>query len=360
MRKLRVDLLRFKWLKQRPWLLVPVLGLIPLSGAIWASQEPPAAAPPTVESPSAIAASTPPSASPSPAQASPKAAPSPAAKAKAGQAPKPTATAPAKAASPAQSPKSSQRAAAILAPVSIDAVIEMRVAIAKGVSIATLGTSNGGVIYDEKGKELRQLPQGAWSLQPSGSQLALDGQALPSVLWVDANPGGLLQVGDRFYRGRLLFVLHEGQVWGINFINLKDYLNSVVGSEVSPSWPAAALKAQAVAARSYALTYYLKPAGQLYHLGDDEYYQVYSGVKTEADTVRQAVNQTVGQFVSHRGGVVESLYAASDDIVMEAFGGRGMSQLGALDLAKQGYTYQQILATYYPGTGIGRVELDHE
>jgi stage II sporulation protein D len=57
---------------------------------------------------------------------------------------------------------------------------------------------------------------------------------------------------------------------------------------------------------------------------------------------------------------VESLYAASDDIVTEAFQGHGMSQLGALSLAEQGSTYEQILANYYPKTKVGRIEIDPE
>jgi peptidoglycan hydrolase-like amidase len=121
----------------------------------------------------------------------------------------------------------------------------------------------------------------------------------------------------------------------------------------------AALKAQAIAARSYALTYYFKPAHSLYNIGDDESYQVYAGADKEADTTYQAVDQTAGEFISYRGGIVESLYAASDDIVIEAHGGRGMSQLGALKLAEEGYDYRQILGTYYPGTGLARIEVDH-
>jgi hypothetical protein len=44
--------------------------------------------------------------------------------------------------------------------------------------------------------------------------------------------------------------------------------------------------------------------------------------------MRQAVNATLGSLSATKGGVVESLYAASDAIVAEAFQGRGMSQLG--------------------------------
>jgi len=158
----------------------------------------------------------------------------------------------------------------------------------------------------------------------------------------------------------LLLVADGGNLWAVNYINLRQYLHSVVGSEVSPSWPPESLKAQAVAARSYALTYYFRPVTPLYHLGATEYYQVYGGIEREAPATRKAVDGTAGEFVSYRGGIVESLYAASDDIVAEAFQGHGMSQLGALDLAEKGYTYQQILSHYYPKTGVARVQEDVE
>ena len=109
-----------------------------------------------------------------------------------------------------------------------------------------------------------------------------------------------------------------GKLWAVNLVNLRNYLHSVVASEVSSSWPQEALKAQAVAARSYALTYYFKPMSSLFQLGATEYYQVYSGIGREAASTNQAVDATAGEFVSYRGGIVESLYAASDDIVAEA------------------------------------------
>ncbi len=182
---------------------------------------------------------------------------------------------------------------------------------------------------------------------------------LPSIVAIDPGGGGF-SVGNRVYRGRLMLVVSKGRLWGVNYVDMGSYLYSVVASEVSPSWPPESLKAQAIAARSYALSHYFRPASSFYHLGATEQYQVYSGIEREAAQTKQAVDATSGQFVSYRGGVVESLYAASDAIVAEAFQGKGMSQLGALALAERGATYTQILSHYYPGTGVTRIVLDHE
>jgi stage II sporulation protein D len=362
------------WLQQRPWLMLPLLGLIPLSALAFRSEQP--APPPTATAPAAIAptpllspftpsAIVPTASSPAPTVKS-------AAKPTPKTSPKATSAQPSPAAKPnqtgplpeltAEQKAMNQKAKAQFAPhaLSVDAVIEMHVAIGKGSSL-DIATSNGGSVLDQNGHPLNQLAsRQAYSFQVSGQNISVGGEQLPGAVVIDPAPGGIFYLNSRPYRGRLMVVSNGSALLAVNYVNLKNYLYSVVASEVSPSWPAAALKAQAIAARSYALTYYFRPVHSLYHLGSDEYYQVYSGIEKEAPASNQAVDQTAGEFVSYRGGIVESLYAASDDIVMDAFQGKGMSQLGALSLSKQGYSYEQILSHYYPKTGVGRIELDQE
>ena len=244
---------------------------------------------------------------------------------------------------------------------SVDALIEMHIAIAEGQPSVAIGAPTGAILLDRNGKQLHELPPGTvYTAQPDGQSIRFGEWHLPEAIWVEIPPGSVFQLGNRTYRGRLLLVANGGKLWGVNYINLRQYLYSVVASEVSPSWKMEALKAQAVAARSYALTYYFKPVSPLFHMGATEYYQVYSGTQREASTTSAAVDATAGEFVSYRGGIVESLYAASDDIVAEAFHGKGMSQLGALALAEQGYAYQKILSNYYPSTGVARIEEDKD
>lgn len=244
---------------------------------------------------------------------------------------------------------------------SVDSTIEMHIAIATKVPSLTISASAPAQVYDQDGQLLYQMaPNTPYTLQADVSGMSMGSQSLPQVIMVDPSHQGLVTVGSRTYRGRFVFVANGGLLWAVNYVNLRQYLYSVVASEVSPSWKMAALKAQAIAARSYALTYYFKPVSSFYHMGADEYYQVYTGIEKEAERTSQAVDETAGEFVSYKGGIVESLYAASDEIVAEAFQGKGMSQLGALSLAEQGYNYLQILDNYYPGTAVSRIKLDLE
>lgn len=236
-------------------------------------------------------------------------------------------------------------------------VLEMRVAISTGESSLVVGTSTPGVVVDARGKILGKLPaQEGTNVLPDGQNIRLGKWDTPAGVWLKPTQGGLVFVGDRWYKGDLLLVSQGNTLLAVNYVDLESYIASVVGAEVSPSWPMAALKAQAIAARSYALVHYIRPANPLYDLGNTQRWQVYRGVNAEWNTTRQAAKETTGVFLSYKGGVVESMYAASDDIVTNVFGGRGMSQNGALSLAQQGYTYKQILDRYYPGTALAWID----
>ncbi len=344
-----------KWLRQRPWLLLPLLGLIPLAG-LALNQPADHPAPPVKPAPQPRASASVPSVANSPQPKAPT--PKPTTKPIAAS---PTPVNPAMFTKEQAAINQQAKAAFAASTATVDSFIEMQVGIAIGVSSAAIGSSAGADLSDQQGHSLHQLSSGtAYTAQASGSGLDLGAWQLPALVWVEPAAGGVLYLGNKPYRGKFLLAAQKGRVWVVNYVNLRHYLFSVVGSEVSPSWHMNALKAQSVAARSYALTYYFKPVNSLYQMGADEYYQVYSGTAREADRTQQAVDATAGEFVSYRGGIVESLYAASDDIVAEAFQGKGMSQLGALNLAEHGYSYHQILANYYPKTGVARIEQDHE
>lgn len=357
-----------KWLTRNRWLILVLLGLLSLSTVLIVAQHQI-----SISDPAKLSATAPPSPvlpTPSVAMPTPPIAPAPKPTPAAKPTPKPlpqqTTLPKSNLAKPQLTPEEQEmnrraKAAFLTSAGTVDSVIEMHVAIVEGVPALNMATSTAAALFDQQGNPLGELePNAPYTAQTDGATIAIGAAELPAVVQIDPGPNGVFQIGDRTYRGRLVLVVHKGKIWGVNHVNLRKYLHSVVASEVSPSWHGDALKAQAIAARSYALTYYFRPVSSFYHLGDDEYYQVYSGVAREATETNQAVDQTAGEYVSYKGGIVESLYAASDDIVAEAFQGRGMSQLGAYDLAKQGRTYTQILSYYYPGTNVGKIVLDHE
>lgn len=236
--------------------------------------------------------------------------------------------------------------------------LEVRVAIARDEPQTMIGVSHSATVADQNGRFLKKLHSNqGFVVTPNGSNLMLAETTLPSVVFVQPSAGGLVYVGDRWYRGKLLIVSQGSSLLVVNYVNLEEYLYSVVGSEMHPNAPIEALKAQAIAARSYALVHLIRPASPWFNLGNTQRWQVYKGLQSEYNTGHLAVNETAGQILSYKGGVVESLYAATDEIVARAHGGRGMSQTGAYEYAKQGFDYQEILDHYYPGVGLARLVL---
>ena len=119
----------------------------------------------------------------------------------------------------------------------------------------------------------------------------------------------LVGLGRRRYRG-LVRVLPEGdRLQAVNLIGLEHYLASVVGSEMPASWPAAALRAQAVAARTYALAQ-LKPEAP-FDLRSTVASQVYRGTEAETDSTRSAVAATRSLVLSHGGSLIEAVFHSS-------------------------------------------------
>ncbi len=258
--------------------------------------------------------------------------------------------------SPPPSPKALAAAPTNYQPPPLD----IRVAILRDAPGTTLGVSGQAVVSDRHNKQIKTLSgsQG-WNIRPNGGSLSFGGQSLPGVVWVQPTKDSLIYVGDRWYRGKILLVSKGNSLLVVNHVNFEQYLYSVVGSEMHANAPTEALKAQAIAARSYALVHMIRPASAWYDLGNTQRWQVYKGLNSEYNTGHHAVRSTKGQILSHQGGVVESLYAATDEIVARAHKGRGMSQTGAYELARKGYDYQQILDHYYPGVGLARLVLSN-
>ncbi|MBW4552018.1 MAG: SpoIID/LytB domain-containing protein [Aphanocapsa sp. GSE-SYN-MK-11-07L] len=238
------------------------------------------------------------------------------------------------------------------------AVPEVRVAIARGAKSLPIGSSTGGYLVNDNGRSLTSLTADqAVTVQPNSQGMLVGDVQVPASIWIKPKAGGLFYLDGRWYRGRLRLLVEADGLTAVNYVDLEQYVSSVVGAEVSPGWPTAALKAQAIAARSYALAHSFRPASRFFDLGNDQRWQVYQGVEDEWNTTHQATNATRGIVLSKDGSVLVSMYAANADIVKNVFGGQGMSQTGAYELAKQGYSYLQILGNYYPGAGLSQIRV---
>jgi stage II sporulation protein D len=126
------------------------------------------------------------------------------------------------------------------------------------------------------------------------------------------------------YRGRMSVSSDGKLVQVIDTVGLESYLKGVVPAEMPSTWPPEALKAQAVAARSYALANLA--TRRPFDLYGDTRSQVFGGVKVENDATSAAVDATKGQVVLYKGKVANTLFFSTS-------GGRTASALESTGLA---------------------------
>ena len=172
--------------------------------------------------------------------------------------------------------------------------------------------------------------------------------------------GGVVDINGDTFEGSLELVRSNNGWLAVNEVSLENYVASVVGAEMPSHWHGQALKAQAVAACSYAATHLARPASQTYHLGDTTRWQVSSGLSSLSQQSLRATVEKRGMVLSYQGGLVESLYALTQAISEQAHRhlGASMSQHGAQRLATQGLRFDEILGRYYQGASLAQLQRD--
>ena len=122
---------------------------------------------------------------------------------------------------------------------------------------------------------------------------------------------GYLKLNSRYYLGHFKFTrTSNGYLMLVNTVPLAQYLYGVVNREMSNSFPLEALKAQAVAAKGYAIC--RMSSGGSYDLGDTSSDQVYGGYVASDTRVIQAVDETINDIVLYKGSILRTYFAASN------------------------------------------------
>jgi stage II sporulation protein D len=181
---------------------------------------------------------------------------------------------------------------------------------------------------DREDAAFRPLGKQAVTLRRTAQgQLELDGAPLSagSIRFrAGAERGEPITAGDLTVRGDVVARVRGQRVQLINVLPLETYLAAVLGSEMPRDFPPEALKAQAVAARTYALHKKLEAYGQAVHMGSSVLHQVYAGLSREDERTRAAVQATAGEVLTFELQPIEAYFHAS-------CGGRtetGMAALG--------------------------------
>ncbi len=195
----------------------------------------------------------------------------------------------------------------------------IRVGILPAVARSSIGAPSGVVVHGQAPGEtavrVRSLPRSTFEGTPSGRlRLVETGDELVLATVSPSAPGELLDADAIRYRGLLeVRPAEEKTLTVVNVVYLEDYLRGVVPNELSPqAFPQIeALKAQAVAARTYALSHLGDYASKGYDVCATPSCQVYRGPSSEHSLTDRAVAETKGIVATWRGRAIHAFYTST-------------------------------------------------
>ncbi|MBI6546081.1 MAG: SpoIID/LytB domain-containing protein [Cyanobacteria bacterium NC_groundwater_1444_Ag_S-0.65um_54_12] len=233
----------------------------------------------------------------------------------------------------------------------------VRIGLIDGVTAFVFSAATTATIIDERGQELGTVrTREAWQARRSGKRIILtagDQTLLANgpVRILPAYQSGsppMVYVGKRWYRG--ILEIRDGLI-AINELPMEDYLYGVVPCEMPHTWPLEALKAQAVAARTYTVAKLGEMAARGYDLKPTTDHQVYGGAARETPESNLAVDATRGEVVTYNGRPIPAYYCSAaggyTDGADTVWGGDPVPYLQAVpdfDQAAPSYLWQHTIS----------------
>ena len=195
------------------------------------------------------------------------------------------------------------------APAVVEGRPILRVLLSKKSKEGTLrAVGNGKLCVDGVGC------QPVLSVKVAGGFCSINGMVIqrPSVFVESSGPVAVSFGGKgKKVRGKISLTVVSGKLNVLNLVNIEDYLRSVVPAESYSSWPMETLKAQAIAARTYAYYQKLHRTSRAYDVRADTFDQMYGGVDRETARTDKAVRETAGMVLTHSGKPILSQYTAN-------------------------------------------------
>jgi stage II sporulation protein D len=245
-------------------------------------------------------------------------------------------------------------------PASIRGDPEIRVGIVTGTARVTVGGNDAIVVNQPDGSRVTTIPAGqTWQVSTVGPKMALvspEGWISPSLdamTLAAADPGVPLRLNGKPYRGMADLLRDGAGITVVNRLGIEAYLPGVVSAEMGrrSSNEQAALEAQAVVSRTFALRNLGRRKAQGFDLSASVADQVYAGLSGETPEGRAAVTETRGQVLTYNGAPAETFFYSTcggrtaDGV--EAFRGAAQPYLRSVaDQAENGAVYCSISPRY--------------
>lgn len=213
--------------------------------------------------------------------------------------------------------------------------VEVRVALVQGQKTIALQADNSFEIHDLVSGATHSFSKGKYFAHVDGNNIKLEEQTLSNALELVAlKDKSLPSINGRRYDGNVQLHLQKGTLLAVNRVELEQMLSRVLPQKTMPIWPDEAIKAQAVAARSYIMNAVHEPHGLGYDLTavDDEITYLGLGQRVEKPAISKLIKATEGQYLADANG--RPIYAVSTS----SSGGKTETGKAAL---KKNFSYLQ-------------------
>lgn len=197
-------------------------------------------------------------------------------------------------------------------------VPSIRVGLWAGQQNIVVSANRDFVALNDNGEILGQFSnkeKAAFSSQ--GDQILLNGKAIKAKT-IEFRINGdtsdsYMEVNKRSYRGTISIrkTVDKPGLTAINTVPVEEYLYGVVAREISPDWAMEAIKAQAVAARTYALFSMNKHSADGYDVCSTTDCQVYDGRESESERTKKAVDDTRGIVLQYANKLISACFHSS-------------------------------------------------
>lgn len=269
------------------------------------------------------------------------------------------------------------------------AAFAIRIGLSEGIKKTYVGSSQNASFRDANTGKLLFVSRSfyPYSIKAYDDSIAIKVKgryydcATNAIFIQNPESKGFLATKRKWYRGDIIIYNFGKKLTVVNSLPLEEYLLGVVPSEMPSKWNIEAHKAQAIAARSYALANLNKRGSHGYDLKDTPHDQAYGGASSETDQTTRAVLSTRGEVLTYENKIIPAYYHAAsggktfsagqvwkhdlpyiqsvngyDWGIRKSGHGVGMSQYGANNLANKGYSARQILSYFYKDIGFSRIK----
>ena len=181
----------------------------------------------------------------------------------------------------------------------------IRIAIVKS-AVAVTVSGEGILVTNESGTPVDvTLPV---TVKPVKDGILVDGTPFRKLIFSSSS---VVYVNNKPYRGIAELSMVDRGVLVVNQLPLEEYLVGLINCEISSAWPIEAVKAQAIIARTYAMSRKIARLNAPYHMESSVLDQVYDGSQIEDSRARRAVVDTEGEVLTFDGTVIQAYYHSS-------------------------------------------------